>query len=226
MGQRISYILPTLNEEDALGKTLISIGAQKGDKEIIIADGGSTDSTREIARHHGAATLNCPPGRGPQMNAGASRSSGDILLFLHADTTLPDGASEEVQSLLASPRVIAGSFRLQFHPSSLILKGYSLCASINSSLFTYGDQGLFIRRSDFVALGGFKPYPILEDVDFQIRLRQSGTFAKSRLSVTTSSRRFAKQGPLRQQILNLFIVTSFHAGVSPQSLARFYSNRR
>jgi len=226
MGQRISYIIPTLNEEDALSESLKSIKAQTGDKEIIIADGGSADTTLEIAQQHNAAIVTNPPGRGPQMNAGARHSNGNLLVFLHADTTLPDGAAREVQSLLTKPGVVAGSFRLQFHPTSLILKGYSLCASINSSLFTYGDQGLFIRRSDFFALGGFKPYPILEDVDFQKRLRQSGAFVKSCLSVTTSSRRFAKRGPLRQQIRNLFIVSAFHAGVHPRSLARFYSNRR
>lgn len=226
MGPCISYIIPTLNEEESLGRTLESVYSQSGEKEVIVADGGSTDNTLSIAREHGCVTIHCPPGRGTQMNQGADQSKGDLLLFLHADTTLPFGASAEAESLMEKTGTIAGSFNLTFEPSSKILRFYSRCASINNSFFTYGDQGLFLHRSAFYALGKFKPYPILEDVDFQIRLRRMGRFVKSKLAVTTSSRRFRKYGLFPQQLLNLCIVAAFHAGVHPDRLSQFYSHVR
>ncbi len=226
MGRCISYIIPTLNEEGSLADTLKSVQSQSGKKEIIIVDGGSSDNTLNIALEHGCKTIKSPPGRGIQMNRGADQSNGDLLLFLHADTSLPPGASAEVESLMGSPGAIAGSFRLIFKPSSKTLKFYSLCASLNNSFFTYGDQGLFLHRSAFYALGKFKLYPIFEDVDLQTRLRSMGRFVKSPLAVTTSSRRFRKHGVLRQQLLNLCLVAAFHAGVHPQRLSQLYSNAR
>ncbi len=226
MGRRISYIIPTLNEEESLGDTLKSVHSQAGEQEVIIVDGGSSDNTMGIAQEHGCETIQSPPGRGVQMNRGADQSQGDLLLFLHADTTLPPGASTEVESLMGKPGAIAGSFCLNFKPSSKTLRFYSLCASLNSSFFTYGDQGLFLHRSAFYALGKFNPYPILEDVDLQIRLRSMGRFVKSSLAVTTSSRRFRKHGIFRQQLLNLCLVAAFHAGVHPKRLSELYSNAR
>ncbi len=226
MGVRISYIIPTLNEERALAATLGSVLAQPGEKEIIVADGGSVDRTLAIGRQHGCLVTEGPPGRGAQLNRGADLATGGVFLFLHADTILPEGASADALKLLESPGVIAGSFRLKFQPSSVLLDLFSMGASANHSLFTYGDQGLFISRSAFFAMGAFKPYPFLEDVDFQIRLRRHGRFAKSKLAVTTSSRRFLTHGILCQQLRNLCIVAAYHAGVPPQTLARFYKSNR
>lgn len=226
MGHFISYIIPTLNEEASLAETLKSVMAQPGNKEVIIVDGGSIDKTLEIAREIRCQIIESSPGRGVQLNHGADIAKGDILLFLHADTTLPFGASLEVESQLGKPSTIAGSFRLEFKPSSSALRLYSLCTAINNSFFTFGDQGLFLKRSAFYAIGKFKPYPILEDVDFQIRTRRMGRFAKSHLLVTTSSRRFRRHGVIRQQLLNLCIIAAYHAGVQPQKLSQFYSNAR
>ncbi len=226
MGRCISYIIPTLNEEESLQETLDSIHIQLGEKEVIIADGGSNDKTLKIAQESGCKIIQGPPGRGSQLNKGADRAKGDFLLFLHADTTLPEGASTEILSLMNAPGTVAGSFHLTFKPSSKLLKLYSLCTSLNNSYFTFGDQGFFMYRSAFYALGKFNPYPILEDVDLQARLRTMGRFVKSKLAVTTSSRRFLKHGIIRQQLLNLSIVAGFEAGIDPQTLARLYSDVR
>lgn len=226
MGRCISYIIPTLNEEGSLHETLDSVDNQAGDKEVIIADGGSNDKTLEIAQERRCEIIQSPPGRGTQLNRGADQAKGDVLLFLHADTALPEGASTEVVSLLNIPGTVAGSFHLTFKPSSKLLQFYSRCTTLNNSYFTFGDQGLFMHKPAFYALGKFKPYPFLEDVDFQVRLRAMGRFVKSKLAVTTSSRRFLKHGIIRQQLLNLSIVAGFQAGIHPKTLARFYSDVR
>ena len=226
MGRCISYIIPALNEEGTLDETLDSIDNQASDKEVIIADGGSNDKTLEIAQKRRYEIIPSIPGRGPQLNRGVDQAKGDFLLFSHADTTLPKGASTEVVSLMKVPGTIAGSFHLAFKPSSKLLQFYSLCTSLNNLYFTFGGQGLFMPISTFYALGKFKPYPILEDVDFQVRLRAMGRFVKSNLAVTTSSRRLLKYGIIRQQLLNLFIVAGFQAGIHPKALSRFYLDVR
>lgn len=215
-----------MNEEETLSETLRSVQAQPGDKEIIVVDGGSSDKTLAIARTNGCKTIQSDPGRGAQLNSGAEFASYEILLFLHADTLLPIDASKEIVSILETRGVIAGSFRLRFNPSSPVLRFYSLCTAINHSLFTFGDQSLFLYRSTFHFIDKFQSYPFLEDVEFQSRLRRSGRFLKSNLSVVTSSRRFNKHGPIRQQLVNLCIVIAFLGGIRPHVLARFYSNAR
>lgn len=222
----ISYIIPTLNEAEALSATLQRVADQSGDKEILLIDGGSDDDTIEIAKRQGCSVLQSPPSRGIQMNQGADAAKGDVLLFLHADTLLPENASKEVESILAQPNIIAGSFPIVFNRQSPLLQLYSLCSSINNAYFTYGDQGLFLRRETFNSIGKFKAYPFLEDIDFQIRLRNKGRFAKSKQTVQTSARRFERNGVIKQQLLNLAIISAFRAGISPYKLKRLYSNAR
>lgn len=222
----ISYILPTLNEEGQLATTLDCVLKQSGEKEIIVVDGGSQDDTRAIARAYGCRTIFSPPGRGLQMNQGAAAATKDTLLFLHADTILPDGASEDILRILSKTDALAGSFRLEFKSDSRALRFYAAFSQLNLPLFTFGDQGLFLRRSTFQAINGFQEYPILEDVEIQRRLRAHGKFRKSRLPVVTSSRRFTKVGPVRQQLLNALILTAYYGGASPFALAKLYSHIR
>ncbi len=226
MCRRISYIIPTLNEEKTLANTLGVIHAQKGEKEIIVTDGGSSDRTLAIARENGCKTVLGDPGRGTQLNHGAEIATGCTLLFMHADTQLPNQASDEIDRILQTPGVIAGSFRLKFEPSSPALRFYSLCTAINLPLFTFGDQGLFMGKSTFNLLNKFKTYPILEDVEIESRLRRRGRFAKSKLSVVTSSRRFRNQGVIRQQFFNLCIIAAYYGGISPHLLAKYYPTNR
>ena len=222
----IAYIIPTLNEEAYLSRTLDSVIAQTGEKKIIVVDGGSHDETLEIALSYGCKTIVSSPGRGSQMNQGAAAATKTGLLFLHADTILHKEASNEIERILCRPGVISGSFRLEFQPISRPLRLYAFFSRINLPLFNFGDQGLFLLRSTFQAIGGFEEYPILEDVEIQQRLRSYGQFRKSHLPVVTSSRRFTKIGPISQQILNALILTAYYGGANPITLAKLYSHVR
>ena len=160
------------------------------------------------------------------MNHGASAATITGLLFLHADTILHKEASDEIERILCHPGVLSGSFRLEFQPTSRPLRLYAFFSRINLPLFNFGDQGLFLLRSTFQAIGGFEEYPILEDVEIQQRLRSCGQFRKSHLPVVTSSRRFTKIGPISQQILNALILAAYYGGASPITLAKLYSHVR
>ena len=223
----ISYIIPCYNEEACIEGTLDSIEIQNPESEIIVVDGGSSDETRSIVKkHRSCRLLASDPGRGKQMNLGAAFASGDFLCFLHADTRLPPLAAESIFEILRKPFRVAGSYRLGFDKQSKLLSFYARCSYFNTTLCTYGDQGLFLRTKTFESLGGFKDYPFLEDVEIQQRLRRQGIFEKSNLSVTTSARRFESRGVLRQQILNTFIVSAFLCGVSPFALKKLYPDNR
>ena len=218
----IACILPTLNEARVLPSTLDALAPHANSIQIIVADGGSQDGTLGIARRSQCQVVESDPGRGVQMNAGAREANASILLFLHADTILPPNAVDEIESILSDPSVIAGSFRLTFDRDDPLLNVYSACSSFNLGCLTYGDQGLFLRTRTFRELGGFKPYPFLEDVEFQSRLRRHGRFVKSSSPVVTSARRFTRHGVIKQQLRNFFIVALFRAGISPTALHRFY----
>jgi len=215
--------VPALDEAGRIADCLASVRAQPGPKRILVADGGSRDDTvRRAAAVPGVEVLSAPRGRASQMNAASCRARGDILCFLHADTRLPPGAARAMAAALERPGCLAGSFRLAFDADAPLLRFYALCSRINHSLFTYGDQTLFVRSEAFRRIGGFASLPLLEDVEIQRRLRRLGRFVKAPLAVVTSARRFARRGPLRQQALNLLIVGSYLAGVAPERLARLY----
>lgn len=191
--------------------------------EIIVSDGGSSDGTLDVVRQCPEVKLvNSARGRGRQMNEGANAASGDVLLFLHADTCLPPGALNMVEEMLVDSSVVAGSFSLSFDRHSFFLRLYSFFSQVNHILFTYGDQGLFLRSRTFRKIGGFKDIPLMEDVEIQKRLRRLGKFAKIRKPVITSARRFVTCGIIRQQILNTGLVFLYHLGADPSRLARFY----
>jgi rSAM/selenodomain-associated transferase 2 len=225
----IDVVVPTLNEERTLGALLADLTRPREEPDaltITVADGGSTDATREVtARFPVVRWVDAPRGRGAQMNAGARSSQGDILFFLHADTRPPAGAFAALRAALADPGVAAGSFPLAFDRDDPWLRLYSRCSRINHPLFTYGDQGLFLRRSDFAAVGGFPEIPLMEDVEIQRRLRRRGRFVKLREPVVTSARRFIRHGVVRQQLRNAALVLLYGLGVSPERLARVYARR-
>lgn len=224
MPDSIAVIVPTLNEEALLESFLSDLLGREGDFRVTIADGGSSDRTLEIARRFPAVRrVRAERGRGCQMNAGAREATEDILLFLHADTFLPADAFRLIGKALADPEVVGGCFRLAFDRDDPWLRTYSFFSRINHSLFTYGDQGLFMRREVFQRIGGFREMPILEDVEIQDRLRRSGRFVKLRQPVVTSARRFVRYGPVRQQVLNVGIVLLYNLGVSPARLKRLYA---
>ena len=188
-----------------------------------MVDGGSSDNTVDIIRRFPQVRLAISEkGRGIQMNEGARLASGDVLLFLHADTYLPPAGLEMIRAVMADSQVVGGAFLMDFDSRNLFLRAMSRFTRINHILFTYGDQGLFVRHNAFKDIGGFKPLSIMEDVEIQRRLRGSGTFVKIRRPVTTSARRFIRSGILRQQIVNTILVFLFHLGVSPSVLERYY----
>ena len=156
------------------------------------------------------------------MNAGAAIATGDVLLFLHADTLLDASACEAINPVCRDRRVAGGTFRLRFSDDHFLLRVYAGFTRFRSLLFHYGDQGIFVRRDIFHALGGFAEMPLMEDVDFLRRLSSVGRIALCPCPVTTSARRFLEHGIVRQQLLNAALVLLFRAGAPVEMLARWY----
>ena len=222
---KLSIIVPCLNEEEHMGQTLEHLTSLKGDFEVIVVDGGSTDATLQImTRYPAVKVISSEKGRAVQMNTGAKKASGDVLLFLHADTFLPQNAYEAVVDHLEDKNMVGGSFFLQFDHDHPVLNFYSWCSKISFEFFTYGDHGIFIKRSVFEKISGYKEIPFMEDVEIQRRLRREGKFRKMKCGVKTSARRFQELGTIRQMTLNVFLVLLFKLGVSPAKLKAFYKD--
>jgi len=230
----ITVVIPTLNEEAVLPRTL-SLTAGLGFDEMIVVDGGSHDRTREIVtalrvtRDASPVTLlTAPPGRAKQMNAGGTSSKGDVLLFLHADTSLPSDARQAVERALEDPACVGGRFDLRFERDSGL--GWLISRMMNlRSRWTgiaTGDQAIFVRRSVFDQLGGYSDLPIMEDVDFTRRLKRTGLIAALQSKVTTSYRRWDTRGPLRTILLMWTLRFLYWIGISPHSLTRLYGSVR
>lgn len=218
----VSVIIPTLNEEEAIGNTLESILACAGDKEVIVADGGSTDRTRVVAAKAGVRVVQCPRGRGQQMGAAAASASGSILWFVHADVRVPVEAIAAIQAACRDPRVTGGNFALEFSGVSKSVKYQNAIAKY--SRFTgicYGDSGIFITRKAYEALGGIRPISLFEDVDLVRRMRRAGRFVHLRLAVTASARRFEGQW-LRVWTQWTILQVLYWMGVPPERLALWY----
>lgn len=216
----ISVIIPTLNEEQNIGRLLDQLCLIKSkDLEIIVVDGGSQDSTLNIIKQYNSVKLiDYVKGRAIQMNAGAKSAQGEQLLFLHADSKL----STEMLNNLTSIKSDAGSFRMKFKANGFLFLFYSMFTKINWTIFTYGDQGLWIKKSLFQKIGGFKEIPLLEDIDIVSRIKRVSKFEKIPFFISTSARRFKKNGVLKQQLINVILVTAYYIGFSPQFLSRFY----
>ena len=222
---KISVVIPTLNEESHIEKTLLSVIKQEGDYELYVVDGGSSDNTVAIARKY-ACVINSKRGRAIQMNAGTMSCKGDILLFLHADTLLPDNAFREIRKRVQDDTVVGGSFYIAFDADNFILRGVSFITRFNFRLSHFGDQGIFVRRDIFQSLHGYKNMPIMEDYDFCKRLRAQGKVILIRMPVISSARRFIKKGVIRQLLINKFVVLAYWAGVDIQTIKRFYDDTR
>lgn len=215
-----SVIIPTLNEAERIETCIVSAAAA-GAGEIVVVDGGSTDGTVAIASGR-ATVIFSRRGRSWQMNAGAAHARGEILLFLHADTLLPPGAIAELESIFEDQTVSGYTFRLRFDLDHPMLSLYGWFTRLRPLVFHYGDQGIAIRRNTFETLNGLKPIPLMEDVEILARVRRLGRVMISRLSVTTSARRFVDNGIVRQQLLNIMIVCLYHCGVRPETFATLY----
>ena len=217
----ISVIIPALNEAGTINRTLESVAAQPGPKEILVVDGGSTDGTPASAAPH-ATVLQTPQGRALQMNRGAEAAAGEFLFFLHADTRPPPNALNVIRTTLRTPSAEAGTFRLSFDRSSPLLDFYGWCTHWPWIRLAFGDRGLFVRRSVFEHVGGFPEWPIFEDLELAHRLYERGGFRFMPQTVTTSARRFESEGQLRQQLRNLRLWLHYLAGTDPQRVAHLY----
>ncbi|MBM4138367.1 MAG: glycosyltransferase [Nitrospira sp.] len=224
----ISVIIPTLNEHRVLAKTLTHTASQ-GVDEIIVVDGGSTDLTVPTAQAFctttpGTHLITTLRGRARQMNEGAKASRGDVLLFLHADTQLPEDIEGLIEATFADPTIVGGRFDVRFDSSSLwsqIISSFMNCRSRLTGIAT-GDQALFVRRQIFEQLGGFAEIPLMEDIHFSKRLKRAGRIASLRNTVITSFRRWETQGPLRTILLMWTLRFLYWIGVSPHRLNRAY----
>lgn len=219
----VSIIIPALNEEVTLPATLASALAQSEPKQIIVVDGGSGDTTRAIpTQHDGVALVTSPSGRARQMNAGAAYAHGDVLLFLHADTRLPDDALDQIRVALAEPRAVAGCFRLRFDRGGFWLWMWTRPVWMRWHRWAFGDRALFARRRAFDTAGGFPDQPVFEDLDFVRAIRPHGRFVFLDAAVVTSARRYERVGALRQQLRNWALWGAWLLGASPHRMARFY----
>lgn len=233
---RVSVILPVLNEAEHLSNTLASVRVQPPPIEIIVVDGGSTDGTRQLAmqalrgmdrRRRSGRVMEASTGRAAQMNAGAQIATGEILLFLHADTCLPQNALNHVRTTLHAPDVAAGCFRLRFDDASNPwMRLWEAPLWMRWRRLAFGDRALFVHRRTFEAVGGFPEQPLFEDLDLVQRLRSQGGFAFLDAAVITSARRFIRHGALRQQLRNLVLWSAWMMGVSPRHLVSLYPEVR
>jgi rSAM/selenodomain-associated transferase 2 len=225
----LTIIMPALNEAESLRRTLPA--ALAAADEVVVSDGGSTDGTPEVARALGARVVCGPPGRGGQLTRGADAAAGtagdDILLFLHADTVLPAEGSRAVRAAIAGGAV-GGAFRLRFDTDRPLLRLGARLINGRTRLtgLPLGDQAQFVRRDVFRKMEGYRDWPILEDLDFALRLKREGRTALLDSRVTTAARRFVEQGAARTVATNWLIWLLFLLGVSPHRLARLYRHIR
>jgi rSAM/selenodomain-associated transferase 2 len=219
----ISVVIPTYNEAQELPGCLAALRDQAA-HQLIVADGGSTDGTGEIADAAGAVLIHCGVRqRAAQMKLGARRAEGDVLLFLHADTRLPAGALAAVERTVAGGAV-GGCFRLRLQGAPPVLRamvpiGDWHCRATHT---TFGDRAIFVRRDAFLAAGGYPPQEIMEDVELGRRLKRLGRLEVLPLTVTTSARHFRRQHGAWVAVKAALCCGLYDLGVAPSRLARFY----
>lgn len=222
--KRLSIVMPVLDEAGTLAARLQALTPLRArGAELLVADGGSSDHTLAIAQAHADRVLSAPRGRAAQLNAGACAATGDVLLFLHADTQLPPEADRLIGAALAAG-CAWGRFdvRIEGHHPLLPVVAALMNRRSRLSGTATGDQAVFVRRRVFEALGGFAPLPLMEDIDLSRRLKRIGPPACLRERVTTSGRRWDRHGFWRTVLLMWRLRAAFAMGADPHTLARRY----
>jgi rSAM/selenodomain-associated transferase 2 len=224
---KISIIIPVLNEASSITGVIQQALTGKN-IEIIVSDGGSQDQTLEVVNSLGVTTIQSLPGRAQQMNQGAKKATGEILLFLHADTYLPDGFDHEIRQILAQPQTLAGAFQLKIATHLRGIRWVEKMVNWRSHMlqFPYGDQAIFLKSSTFWQMGGFPLLPIMEDFELIRKLRRRGKITITSRAVLTSGRRWQHLGILKTTLLNQLIIIGYCLGISPQRLAQCYRRQK
>jgi rSAM/selenodomain-associated transferase 2 len=225
---RLSIVIPVLDEARYVAILLPELVTACPGAEVVVVDGGSADGSPALAaRIAGVRVVTSDRGRARQMNAGAAAASGDALLFLHADTRLPPGAAEAVLAALADPAVAYGRFDVRFdsrRPAFRLIAGLMNARSRLTGICT-GDQAIFVRRATFAALRGYADIALMEDVELTRRLKRAGRLAALRLRVTTSGRKWEREGVARTVVLMWALRFLYAVGVRPDRLHRWYYGR-
>ena len=219
----ISVIIPTLNEAAHIEATLVSVLAQPEAVEVIVVDGGSEDDTVARASRQ-VRVMEVSRGRARQMNAGAKGASGEVLVFLHGDTQLPENGLEAIRLALDDPSAVGGCFRTTFDDGGFWMRVWSCRLWMRSHHLAFGDRAPFVRRCTFEAIGGFPDQPLFEDLELVSRIRREGRFVFLDEAVQTSARRFHRHGAFRQQLYNTALWFGWVLGLSSHRLKRFYSD--
>lgn len=223
---RLSIVIPTLNESAVIEHT-IQRALELRPIEVVVADGQSQDKTGELARSAGAIVVASERGRGRQLNAGGRASTGDVLLFLHADCWLEPQGAEQIEAALRDDSVIGGAFCQRIDHERPIFRWLERgnAARVRWRHLPYGDQGIFVRRSAFESIGGFAEVRLMEDVLLMREFRRRRWRIKLLPGpIHVDPRRWLKQGVIRQTLRNWTLLAGLKLGISPDRLAEFYSS--
>jgi rSAM/selenodomain-associated transferase 2 len=224
---RFSIIIPVFHESKLINTQLEAVKHLTTDEhfEIIVVDGSPTLDTLQVITDKTIITASCLQGRGRQMNAGAARASGDILVFLHADTTLPTHALLLMQKTLQNEQLVGGAFTVQIQSPRLSLRMAAALSTLRSQItrVPYGDQVIFLRKSCFDAIGGYRDIPLMEDVELMRRIRKKkGNIIILPTPVVTSARRWDQEGLYYTTLRDTIIIFLYWCGIPAKKLAKFY----
>lgn len=223
----LAVIIPVLNEAEVIEACLESVLAQiPSPTEIVVVDGGSIDGTASIAQGMGATVIHTEPGRGIQLHTGATAARSRNLLFLHADSRLPEGALAEVMRALDRGPVVGGKFRLRYDHPRPVLRMLGFLSRFPWTWTSFGDAAFFVRKNVYARIGGFEEVALFEDVRFYRRLSKAGRIHVSHRPVNTSCRRFCRRGPLRQLAANVALYLAHRLGVPDRYLEDWYRPSR
>lgn len=222
---KISIIIPCYNESENIIKTLMPLQTlREHGHEVIISDGGSTDNTCELALPYVDTLVTSPKGRARQMNTGSLHANGDVFWFLHADTIAPDNADQYINQTIKYDHAIWGRFNVRLSGQKFQFRIIEMLMNLRSCLtgIATGDQGIFVLRSYFKELNGYKNIPLMEDIEISNRLKHIRKPACIKHKIMTSSRRWEKNGILRTVLLMWKLRLAYYLGVSPDKLASQY----
>ncbi len=224
----ISIIIPVLNEVSVIGPALETVLHQPGNYEVIVVDGGSNDGTCDIVQNFPVQLVKklptMPAGIGSQLNLGAAKAQGEVLLFLHVDVQLPQRAIAMIEAALTNSRYVGGGFLTHYDTDNTLLRLSSWRMQMRARVqhIFSGDTAPFVRHETFWAIGGYPELPIMDDYEFAVRLRRAGPLVTLKDRVTISARRHLSRGIFLSMVETEITKWLYRAGVSPTALAKFY----